>query len=210
MKKLTLKAASSGSSQESPDVPPEPESAPKSDDVKPVVPEVIIRQGSARDISSLTIGELAAINNADGIIAAILPEMSVNYPGFYTFESIDAFSDVKISDDVPSGWFLVWNAFTRGGANRALMIENAEDDNVQFTDSDGKITITVPENHILNVSAWLDADTVYAPVISAVKEGSNEAEGVGAGSGGCAAMTWGISVIACAVMFMASSHKEDK
>lgn len=163
----------------SPDIFPEPESQDQ-----PTPKSVIITEGSARDVSSLTIGELASIASEGGVIAAILPEISTNDSAFYTPESIDCFGNIKLSADVPTGWTLVWNAFTRETAN-ALSVEDAQDDNVQFTDSDGKITITVPENHIINVSAWLDADVVYAPVISAV-ERREDVEGVpSASSGGC-------------------------
>ena len=103
--------------------------------------------------------------------------------GFYTFESVDAFGDVKISPDVPAGWLLVWNAFTRNTAG-ALLVEDAADNNVQFYDSEGNVTIYVPENHIVNVSAWLDAGKTYAPVISAAA--STDRSGVvGSSSGGC-------------------------
>ena len=173
---------------ESTDIPPKPESqdlpAPKT---------VIITEGSARDVSSLTIGELASIAGSGGMIAAILPEITTNDSAFYTPESIDSFANVKLSTDVPTGWTLVWNAFTRGTSD-ALSVENAEDDNVQFTDSEGKITITVPEDHVINISAWLDADTLYAPVVSAV-EHREEVEGVASSSsGGCIAGGAGIAI----------------
>ena len=165
---------------ESQDIPPESE--PKSQDV-PVIKKVVISEGQPRDLSSLTIGELAAITSAGGVIAAILPEITTNDSAFYTPESIDSFANVKISDDVPAGWTLVWNAFTRGSSD-ALSIKDAEDDNVQFTDQEGRIVITVPEDHVVNISAWLDADVVYAPVLSAVEK-REDAEGVSSSSGGC-------------------------
>ena len=165
---------------ESKDIPPVPESSDK-----PVTPPIKISEGKARDISSLTIGEIASITAANRLIAAILPEISANVEGFYTFESIDCFANVRISDDVPTGWTLVWNAFTRGTSVNALSMKDAEDDNVQFTDSEGRITITVPDNRVVNISAWLDAGVVYAPVLSAV-EHRDDAEGVpSANSGGC-------------------------
>ena len=161
---------------------------------------MIITEGSARDVSSLTIGELASIAGSGGMIAAILPEITTNDSAFYTPESIDSFANVKLSADVPTGWTLVWNAFTRGTSD-ALSVENAEDDNVQFTDSEGKITITVPEDHVINISAWLDADTLYAPVVSAV-EHREEVEGVASSSsGGCIAGGAGI-VIFVPVIFV--------
>ena len=179
--------------QDSQDITPESESkdippAPESED-RPITPQVKISEGKARDISSLTIGELASITAANGRIAAILPEISANVEGFYTFESIDCFANVRISDDVPAGWLLVWNAFTRGSAVNALSMRDAEDDNVQFTDSDGHITITVPDNRVVNISAWLDAGVVYAPVLSAV-EHREDVEGVpSSNSGGCCSVS---------------------
>ena len=128
------------------------------------------------------------------MIAAILPEITTNDSAFYTPESIDSFANVKISDDVPAGWTLVWNAFTRGSTD-ALSIKDAEDDNVQFTDQEGRIVITVPEDHVVNISAWLDADVVYAPVLSAVEK-REDAEGVSSSGGGCD------SVSSCLVLLM--------
>ena len=155
---------------------------PSSDD-KSASETVKITQGAARGLSSLTIGELASIESAGEKIGAIIPEISVSRSGFYTFESVDAFGDVKISPDVPAGWLLVWNAFTRNTAG-ALLVEDAADNNVQFYDSEGNVTIYVPENHIVNVSAWLDAGKTYAPVISAAA--STDRSGVvGSSSGGC-------------------------
>lgn len=161
---------------------------------KTIMPQVKISEGKARDISSLTIGELASITAADGVICAVLPEIITNVEGFYTFDSIDCFANVRISYDVPAGWILVWNAFTRGTSD-ALSIKDAEDDNVQFTDSEGNVTITVPENRIVNVSAWLDANVLYAPVISAV-ENKEDSEGISSSSsGGCDSVSMTLALL---------------
>ena len=160
---------------------------------------VVITEGKTRDVSSLTIGELAQVTKDGSMIGAILPEIRTNDSAWFYADSIDCFANIKISADVPTGWTLVWNLFTRGNFD-ALSVKDAEDDNVQFTDSDGNITLTVPENHIVNISAWLDAYTVYAPVLSAV-ENHESSEGIGSSSGGCNA---GLSLLAltlCAVIF---------
>ena len=189
---------------DSPDVRPVPVNpnvnpTPVTPNVKPESEhKTVVITGKPRDISSLTTVELASISSSGGMIAAILPEISTNNSAFYTPESIDCFANVEISADVPTGWTLVWNAFTHGKVD-ALSLNDADDD-VLFTDSDGRITLTVPEDHIVNVSAWLDADTTYAPVISAV-ETREDIEGVGSSSGGCNA---GLSILAlalCAVIF---------
>ena len=168
------------SDPESPDKPvpespdkPIPEPAPI---VKPV-----IRQGEARDVSSLTVGELSKLTANGSMIGAILPEVSVNISGLYTFESVDAFANVKISPDVPSGYALVWNAFTRD--SNVASVNDAADDFAVFYDADGKEITTVPANHTVNVSAWLDEGKTYAPVISAVQSG--DVRGVGTSGGGC-------------------------
>lgn len=196
---FTLDIASAGGSTpakpESPDVAPEksPDITPKpASPDKPAPKEIVITVGSERGLSSLTIGELASISSSGGMIAAIIPEIRTNDSAFYTPESIDCFGNVKISADVPTGWTLVWNPFKRDVAD-ALSVKDAEDDNVQFTDSDGKITLTVPENHIVNVSAWLDADTTYAPVISAVAV-HEDMEGISSSSGGCNAGMLGLVI----------------
>ena len=166
----------------------------------PTLPQNLRAITSLRGVSSLTIGELASISGSGGKIGAILPEIRTNDSAWFDSDDIDCFGNIKLSDDVPTGWTLVWNPFKRGVEAAALSVNNAEDDNVQFTDSDGQITLTVPEDHIVNVSAWLDADTVYAPVLSAVETHEN-IEGVGSSSGGCNA---GLSLLAltlCAVIF---------
>ena len=137
----------------------------------------VIRQGEPREISSLTMGELSQLTGNGSMIGAILPEISVNVSGLYTFESVDAFANVKISPDVPSGYALVWNAFTRGSVN------DAANDFAVFYDVDGEEITTVPANHTVNVSAWLDEGKTYAPVISAVQSG--DVRGVGTSGGGC-------------------------
>jgi len=172
-----------------------------SSDKKTEPVEVTVKQGTQRGVSSLTIGELASITSAGGVIAAIIPEMSVNYPGFYTYESVDAFAEVKISPDVPVGWTLVWNAFTRNTTG-GLKMEDAEDDTVLFYDSEGNVIVTVPEDHIVNVSAWLDEGKNYAPIISAVHERPDPAEdAVPSSSGGCTSFTALAMLIPLAVIF---------
>ena len=177
-KVFTVRIAPSG--QESPDKPvpespdkPIPEPAPI---VKPV-----IRQGKARDVSSLTVGELSQVTANGSMIGAILPEVSVNVSGLYTFESVDAFANVKISPDVPQGYALVWNAFTRD--SNVASVNDAANDFAVFCDVNGSEITTVPANHTVNVSAWLDEGKTYAPVISAVQSG--DVRGVGTSGGGC-------------------------
>ena len=167
---------------ESPDKPvPERPDNPVPEPLDLPIVKPVIKQGEARDVSSLTVGELSQLTANGSMIGAILPEVSVNVSGLYTFESVDAFANVKISPDVPSGYALVWNAFTRD--SNVASVNDAADDFAVFYDADGREITTVPANHTVNVSAWLDEGKTYAPVISAVQSGDNS--GVGRSSGGC-------------------------
>ncbi len=173
----------------------------KSDDkpVSPDKPAVIVKQGSERGVSSLTVGELSQIAEQNAMIAAILPEVSVNVSDMYTAETVGAFANVKVSPDVPVGYALVWNGFVREESGAA------EGDAV-FYGSDGVETDTVPANRTVNISAYLEAGKTYAPVISAVRSG--DVRSVGSSGGGCDAgvPVLGLGLMLCAVIFRKNSH----
>lgn len=162
----------------------------------------VITQGSSRGITSLTAGELAVIANEDGIIAAVLPEISVNVSGVYTFESVDSFANVKLSSDVPEGYVLVWHPFTRNTSGS--LVEDSDGETATFYDTDGDITDTVPENHTVNISAYLEAGTKYYPAISAVANSTTG--GLGSSSGGCTAGISILSLLTCALFFRKNSR----
>ncbi|MBR4197038.1 MAG: S8 family serine peptidase [Synergistaceae bacterium] len=214
-KSYTVNIASDGSDSgdikpDSGDITPEskdikPDSGditPESKDVKPAT----ITTGSARGISSLTIGELEAIADGGGLVAAVLPEISVNISDFYTYKSVDIFADVKLSDDVPAGYTLVWHPFTR--SMTGAFIEDSANDSAEFYDSDGNIITDVPANRVVNVSAWLDSGKTYAPVISAVRPGQS-GYGVGSSSGGCDSGVAGLAGLMLAAVIFSVSKKND-
>ncbi len=147
----------------------------------------------------LTVWEMSQITAQNAMIAAILPEISVNISGMYTPEDVAAFADVKISPDVPAGYALIWNAFVRDNSG-----SDAADDYAVFYDSDGSEINTVPENHIVKVSAYLAARKTYAPVISAVMSG--DVEPIGSYGGGCNLGVSVLGLIICALIFRKSSH----
>ncbi len=114
-KSFTVNITSDGSESKSNDVKPgsndvTPDNTdnspakPSSPDVKP---SAKITTGNARGISSITLGEATIILEEGGIIAAVLPEISVNVADFYTYKSVDIFAGIKLSDDVPAGYSLV-------------------------------------------------------------------------------------------------------
>ena len=193
-KSYTVNIASDGS--ESHDVHPEshdvkPEShdvKPESHDVKPeshdVKPAATITTGSARGISSLTIGESAAILSEVGIIAAVLPEIRVSVSEYYTYNSVDIFANIKLSDDVPAGYTLKWHPFTRSMTGSLVGDSEGESESAEFYDSEGNIITDVPADKTVNVSSWLEAGKTYAPVISAVSKNPGEV-GTSSSSGGC-------------------------
>ena len=158
----------------SPDVPPiEPS---KSDDVPPIEqPEsddIVI--GPEREISSLSIYELAQVSNDRSMIAAILPEIEVKVSDAYDFKNI------QLNEKTPLGALLVWNPFVRSSENNLYASVNASDEDtnsgIKFLDKNGSEITTVPANRNIDVSAYLEAGKTYAPVISAVIHENSEEE----------------------------------
>ena len=209
-KSFTVNIASDGS--ESGDITPDSKDIkPDSGDIKPdskdIKPEATIKTGSSRGVSSLTVGEISSIAQEGGLIAAVLPEITVSVSDFYTYKSVDIFASVKLSDDVPAGYVLKWHPFTR--SLTGAMIEATENDSesAEFCDSDGNIITDVPANRVVNVSAWLEAGKTYAPVISAVSKNPGNS-GVGSSSGGCNSVSLGLSLLgAIMTLFTIRSKK---
>lgn len=194
---FTLSIASDGTERpESPDEPVTPE-VPDSPDI-PDVPSARVTQGNARGVSALTVGQFSLLTAGNSMIAAVLPEISVNVSGTYTSSDAECFGNVAISSDVPAGSLLVWNAFAAGETD-------SESDSAVFYDSEGKEISAVPENHIVNVAAYFEAGKVYAPVISAVLA-EKEAAAVGSSGGGCDLGVSVFGLLICAVVFRKNSH----
>ena len=138
-------------------------------------------RGSARGVSSLSAGQLAVVSNDRMMIAAILPEITVNVSDFYDF------NEVKISSDVPVGAVLVWNPFARVSESEAIVSDAEDNSGVQFMDEEGKEVTAVPEGRVIDVSAYLEGGMTYAPVISAYISADKASSGVNGSSGGCTA-----------------------
>ena len=183
-KTYTLSIESDGSEVKSEDVNPD-----TSPDVRP---DAQIITGYPRGISSMTLGEASVIAEEDGMIAAVLPEIMAYTSDTYSFRNVDIFANVKISDDVPVGYILKWHPFVRSADEKTT--EDTENDSAEFFDAEGNIITTVPANRIVNVSAWLEAGNIYAPVISAVR--NTNAGNVGSSGGGCDAGFAGLAVLA--------------
>ena len=160
-------------------------------------PSPAIEIGTERGIADITAGEMNVIASEKGMIAAILPEIIVDTSGMYSFISYDVFANINLSSDVPAGYSLVWHPFTRTGD----AIED-EDSIAVFYDSDGEEIVSVNQNHIVNISAWLEAGKTYAPVISAVSSSESQKPG-SSGGGGCNALSSGMALLIplCMVIF---------
>ena len=118
-----------------------------------------------------TAAQLGAVQKVLGdgyVIAAVLPEIEVTAEGQYDFE-------VDLDEKVAAGAELVWFAFPESGK------ETEDDEIVDFYTKAGEDTKVVPEDHVLVVSPWLNAEVKYEPVI-AVKVDAAEAEAVDAES----------------------------
>lgn len=182
------------------DIEPEPE--PESDNV-------II--GEDRTILSLSVSELAEVSNDTSMIAAVLPEITVNISDIYDF-------DAELSGNVRTGAKLIWHPFMRESVNPSEYANASDSDEnaVWFYDDEGREITEVPENHKIKVSAYLEEGKTYAPVIAAEVKKADESEpkpevpenndsntkNVGSSGGGCNMMTAGFILIAAAVIFM--------
>ena len=88
-------------------------------------------------------------------VVAELGEISVDVSGMYDFEVI-------LSDEVQTGAKLIWLANSS---------KSSDDDFIaEFYDYDGEEIDSVPEDRLITVSAWLNKDAVYRPVIAVKKE----------------------------------------
>lgn len=206
---FTIKITSSA------DPTPSPTPTPASDDPKPTPTpaptpgsdsHVIEHHGGPRGFSSLTPTEILAISAANEIIGAVLPSFDITEAGLYTYQSNDILARITISSDVPAGYTLMWHAFTRT-ASGAFADEYVEDSasTATFYKSDGGETETVPDDHIVNVSAYFDVGTYY-PVIAAKSSTSDASTGVGSSSGGCEAGLSVLSLLLCAILFRKNSR----
>lgn len=85
------------------------------------------------------------------IIVAELSEISADVSGQYDFS-------VTLSDDVPNGAKLIYVANS----------ETPSDDDAiaEFYDSEGQEIDSVPENHEIILSVWLNEGIIYRPVIA--------------------------------------------
>ena len=85
-------------------------------------------------------------------IAAVLPEIEITEDGLYDF-------NVSVDQKAKTGAKLFWFAYHTGSTS--------DDDNiVEFYDSDGEEIDSVPEDHNLKVSFWMNAGVTYKPVIA--------------------------------------------
>lgn len=104
----------------------------------------------------LAAGSRVVADGEDYIVAAVLPEITVEESGQYDLE-------LELDENAPEGARLYWLALPKDA-------EPSEDDTIiDFYDDTGADTETVPANHKLIASPWLRADIVYSPVIM-VKE----------------------------------------
>ncbi len=132
-----------------------------------------IKFGEDRTTASIPQSILNSISNDKKMIAAILPEVTVNEYGLYVFEG------VSLDSKVPEGWNLTWHSYPKDNLNSS---EADENDTAEFFDDEGDTLSEVPENHNVNVSVGLDTGIYYPLIIAEAEENSSEDS---SGSSGC-------------------------
>ena len=137
---------------------PEHEPAPVPEPEVPVktpeeVSDPVLEFGAERTEESLPAPVLEWIEREGYIIAAVLPEVSVNVSGFHSIKT-------GLYVDVPAGSRLFWLAFAEEGK------ESDDDEIAEFYDESGAEIVAVPENGKISVSAWLNKGVKYSPVIA--------------------------------------------
>ena len=117
-----------------------------------------------RTVAGLTGAEQTIIDEGGYIIAAILPEITVDVAGQYELEA-------ELAEEAPAGAELVWFAFPRDA-------EPSEDDKIaDFYDEAGADTTVVPESHKVIVEPWFNPGVTYAPVIAVKAPEATNAKG---------------------------------
>jgi Synergist-CTERM protein sorting domain-containing protein len=131
-----------------------------------------------RDAGALSESESEAVSSGGGVPAAILPEMSVKLTG------VCCFFGVSLDESVPEGATLVWHPFPLAGESGDDEAESvslaAGGEKTAVFMKDGEVITTVPEDHEVEVAAYLEAGD-YAPVIAAVTAPAKH----GGSGGGC-------------------------
>ncbi|MBQ7561806.1 MAG: putative Ig domain-containing protein, partial [Synergistaceae bacterium] len=134
-----------------------------SDDVKE--PEQEINSESINHEQKIFIGPERDINSIKFdsqdkyIIAAVLPEIHVTESGLYDLDL-----DIELDEKINTGAKLIWLACPQNH-------EPSEDDLIaEFFDETGQEIITVPESHVIKISAWLTKEVIYCPVIVVERE----------------------------------------
>ena len=170
----------------------------------PVKPTVTL--GNPRTTSSLMLNERAVIAQENGLIAAMLPEISVNVSGIYTYDNADVFANVELSSNIPVGYALVWHPFVHTSIGSYVEASDSDTDQATFYDTEGNVIYTVPSDRTVNISAYLEAGKVYAPVVAAVSGGGNTGAHSSSGGGGCEFGLSALALILCAVIFRKNSR----
>ncbi len=116
----------------------------------------VMTLGETRGISYLTQSEHERLELEEYMIAAVLPEISVDVSGMYDLEA-------ELDESAETGKMLVWLAFPRNA-------DSSEDDEIaEFWDESGREITGVPESHVVRMSVWLNEGVIYAPVIAVKK-----------------------------------------
>ena len=91
--------------------------------------------------------------NAGYLVAAVLPELTVNESGMHEI-------DISLDEDTPEGAELVWLAFAEKGK------ESDDDEIAEFYNEEGEEITKVPASRKITVSAWLNKGVKYSPIIA--------------------------------------------
>ena len=109
-----------------------------------------------RSIDDLSESDLAAIPESE-TPAAILPVMSVDVAAVYVF---------GVTLDLEPRTPIVLHLMPSVAETASVSVAADSEEAYTFLNDDGEEVTTVPDNQHVNVAAYLEPDTTYAPVIT--------------------------------------------
>ena len=145
----------------------------------------------------------AAIETKSQDIAVIIDPIKVEEPGIYVFAvDREKFADLK------PGWPIFIYMFTDAVDIDAIDIAAADENAAVFINDSGEVINKLPDEGNVNISAYMEADTDYTPVIATkVNDSDEDSDNIGDSGSGCDSGFSIMAIIAFAGVFAHMKRK---